>query len=140
MRDLTPAFARLARIAAKEDALYKQRLHEQARMRQIGQKELDRALKPLRLVDGETIVAEYFVYGDRLWSIGIYLRARISYPPRNQGDTWSVAVYFRSVLKTGRPGKYRGYRTFFGATPADAVARLRVVGKAVLPKKGKNDE
>lgn len=133
MRDLTPAFLRLTVIEAERRKLDAREGRELARLRRIGRTEVDRALRPLRLQMGVTILDAVTVDGWR-WRVGIYLGYRIAWPPRELGDSWSVSILTQSVLASGRPGKVRGSRWFHGSTPRDAVACLMVSGQAVVPK------
>lgn len=135
MDDCTHAWRRLAAIRAQEAALEARRRRDVRRLRAIGTRDLVRALRPLRLVKDQTIIAEQSPHAaDRLWRLGIYRGARIEHPPEQEGRPWYVVVYLRSALKSGKPGQHYHYRTLSGATPAEAVACLRVTGKAVLPK------
>lgn len=134
MRDLSPTFRRIARIKAQQEALLDRLAVENRRVVRTGAAELTRALRPLKLVNGQTILAEN-VHG-RQYRLGIFRGARIWSTPDKAGRDWSVVVYLQSVLKSGKPGKYHFHRTFPVPSPGDVVEHLTVVGAAVLPKKG----
>lgn len=128
MTDLAPAFARLAALRRQMDALDRRERRELVRLRRIGQQELDRVLRPLKLQKGRTILKMVHPSGFE-WTLGIYRGAAVTGAPRRASDSWNVVIYLRSLRKNDRPGTGLSYRTLSGPTVAEAVAWLRVAGE-----------
>lgn len=128
MRSLEPAFKRLASIRAQERALYLRERREIVALAHLGTIEVRAALKRLKLVPGETLIA----HARRGWAIGIYLNARIQFSPRKSEDKWVIGVLCQSVLATGRPGKAKTWTSISVMAPRDIAGAIKVVGRITI--------
>ena len=122
MKDLAPAFARIAKIAAQFNVLHKKQEAEFQRINKEGRRVARIALKRAKLVRGETLIQ----IGK--WDRGIYEGAEIHVSTQ---DKWWRRIHYRSVLKSGRPGNGKHIVAGYVEHPADVARDVRTIGKLV---------
>jgi hypothetical protein len=123
MKNLAPAFARIARIDAQSEILLARRNTEIDRIRKECVRVARIAIKRAGLVRGKTLIS------DGKWRMGIYQGTSIDYPPSVAGKKWPLHVHYQSVQKDGRAGKRRERHLLYLDHPGDIGGAVQIVGK-----------
>lgn len=128
MKNLAPAFARIAKLEAQQSEIYDRREAEFARIRKEVARVARIALRRAGLVRGETVI--------RIgrWVHGIYEGTELNWPPGKPGKEWSFRIRIRRIRKDGRPGKGVDTHAAFVEHPGDVPRDVRIVGKVVEGK------
>lgn len=125
MKDLAPAFARIAKIEAQQQALWDKREAEFHRIRKEGSRVTLKAVRKAKLVKGESVIR----IGK--WVHGIYEGTELNWPPSKPCKEWSFLIHVRTIRKNGRPGKGKNRHAVFVDHPGDVARDVRIVGRVV---------
>lgn len=128
MKDLTPAYARIARIDAQQSALFDRREAEFQRIRKEGARVAKIAIRRAGLVRGETIIST------ARWALGIYDGTELNWPPMAPSQEWSFRIHYRAIGLRGTACKKLDSHTVFVTHPGDVCGGLRIVGRMVNGK------
>lgn len=125
MKNLGPAYARIAKIEAHQSALFDKREAEFLRIRNEGSRVARAAIKKAGLIRGETVVQI------GRWDRGIYDGSSLNWPPSGLAKQWSFLVLYRSIRKNGRPGKGIHRAAVFVEHPGDVTNNIQIIGRVV---------
>lgn len=125
MKDLTAAYARIARIDAQQSSLFDKREAEFQRIRKEGTRVARLAIRRAGLVRGETIIST------ARWALGVYEGTELNWPPMAPSKEWSFRVHYRSILSSRRAGRKMDSHAVFVTHPGDVFDGLRIVGRMV---------
>lgn len=131
MKDLTAAYARIARLEAQAEAIYDKREAEFRRIRKEGRRVAQIAIRKAKMVRGETLIQ----IGK--WVVGIYEGTELNWPASGPEKEWSFIIHTRTVRKDGRPGKGLQRNGVFVAHPGLIFEHVKIVGKITTGKVGK---
>jgi hypothetical protein len=125
LKNLVPAFSRIARLEKIVQDAYDKREAELKRIGSEGKRVALAAIKKAEWVRGETLLARR----DRGWAIGIYQGTSIPYPPGAFGTKWSIRIHTCSILGNGKPGKAKGVEWVAVEDPSNVCDGYKIVGK-----------
>lgn len=130
MKNMAPAFARIARLEKIADDAYTKRDAEVTRIGNEGKRVALAAIRKAGWVRGETLLAK--ISGG--WAIGIYQGTSMPYLPMKAGDKWSMRIHTLSVRNNGKPGTAKGVEWVAVDDPARICEGYKIVG-TITPKK-----
>lgn len=129
MRDLTPAWNRIARYEAQAGALRRKIEAEHMRIKLLAKREMDAALKRAGIVPGQTVI------GDKNWRmIGLFrgVRVQSSKRPGPRSPNWWIEIHYRSIRSDGRLGQRIGYKGVSVDEPREIATKLTIMEQRML--------
>jgi hypothetical protein len=130
LKNLTPTFARIARLDKIAYDAFKKRDIELQRVTTEGKRVALAAIKKAGWKRGETLLARQGAG----WAIGIYQGTSMPYPPTTADAKWSIRIHTLSVKSNGKPGKAKGVEWVAVDDPSTICDDYKVVG-VIAPAK-----